>query len=211
MEIWIKQGSNKLRFPVLPEEYTVTSVQGNVTVNINALGEINLLGKRGLKGVGFSSLFPAAYQSYCEFTSIKKPQKYIELLEKMKRKGFMKLYITSVISMNVTIESLEYGENDSSGDIFFSVDFKEYRTLNIPVSSLATSEPAEAAVETAQRTVQVEAVKSYTVVKGDTLTGIARKTMGTTNWNSLYEANKSTIGGNPNYIQIGMVLTIPGG
>ena len=46
----------------------------------------------------------------------------------------------------------------------------------------------------------------YTVVKGDTLSGIAAK-YGTT-WQKLYEKNKSVIGSNPNIIRVGQVLTI---
>lgn len=49
--------------------------------------------------------------------------------------------------------------------------------------------------------------KTYTVVKGDNLTKIARK-YGTT-WQKIYEANKSLIGKDPNLIYPGQVLTIP--
>lgn len=49
--------------------------------------------------------------------------------------------------------------------------------------------------------------KTYTVVRGDNLTKIARK-YGTT-WQKIYEANKSLIGKNPNLIYPGQVLTIP--
>lgn len=48
---------------------------------------------------------------------------------------------------------------------------------------------------------------SYTVKKGDNLTKIAKQ-FGTT-WQKIYEANKSIIGGNPNLIKPGQVLTIP--
>ena len=48
--------------------------------------------------------------------------------------------------------------------------------------------------------------KTYTVKKGDTLSGIAAK-YGTT-WQKLYEKNKSVIGSNPNLIYPGQVLTI---
>lgn len=49
-------------------------------------------------------------------------------------------------------------------------------------------------------------VQTYTVKKGDTLSGIAKK-YGTT-WQKLYEKNKSVIGSNPNLIIPGQVLTI---
>lgn len=51
----------------------------------------------------------------------------------------------------------------------------------------------------------------YTVVKGDTLTKIAAKYKVSGGWKSVYDANKSVIGSNPNLIKPGQVLTIPGG
>ncbi len=47
--------------------------------------------------------------------------------------------------------------------------------------------------------------RTYTVQKGDTLSGIARK-LGISNWNTLYNNNKDVIGSNPNLIKPGQVL-----
>lgn len=55
----------------------------------------------------------------------------------------------------------------------------------------------------------VETDGEYTVKSGDTLSGIARAEMKTTNWRPLYEANKKTIGGNPNLIFPGQELDLP--
>ncbi|HZP51886.1 transglycosylase family protein [Actinocrinis sp.] len=46
---------------------------------------------------------------------------------------------------------------------------------------------------------------SYTVVSGDTLSGIAAKE-GISNWETLYQENQSTVGSNPNLIFPGQVL-----
>ena len=46
----------------------------------------------------------------------------------------------------------------------------------------------------------------YTVRKGDTLSGIAKK-LGIPNWRTLYEQNKAVIGSNPNLIRPGQKLT----
>jgi len=48
---------------------------------------------------------------------------------------------------------------------------------------------------------------SYTVKKGDTLSGIAKQFA--TTWQKIYNMNKSIIGGNPNLIIPGQKLTIP--
>lgn len=57
MEIWLRQNKKSFRFAILPSEYELTSESDNTQVNINKLGEINLIGKRKLKTVSFSSIF----------------------------------------------------------------------------------------------------------------------------------------------------------
>lgn len=47
---------------------------------------------------------------------------------------------------------------------------------------------------------------TYVVKSGDTLSGIARK-LGISNWQTLYNQNKSVIGSNPNLIRSGQQLT----
>ena len=47
---------------------------------------------------------------------------------------------------------------------------------------------------------------TYVVKPGDTLSGIAKK-LGISNWQNLYNQNKSVIGANPNLIRSGQSLT----
>jgi LysM repeat protein len=53
------------------------------------------------------------------------------------------------------------------------------------------------------------AYDTYTVREGDSLSKIAQR-LGLSGWQDLYNLNKSTIGGNPNYIRPGWQLNIPG-
>ncbi len=51
---------------------------------------------------------------------------------------------------------------------------------------------------------------SYTVVGGDTLSGISQKVYGSQkHWRAIYEANKSAIGSDPADLKVGMKLKIP--
>ena len=51
---------------------------------------------------------------------------------------------------------------------------------------------------------------TYTVVKGDCLWNIAKKFYGSgSKYTIIYNANQGVIGGNPNLIYPGQVLTIP--
>lgn len=211
MEIWLKQGSKRFRVPVLPSSYQVSSSQNNTSVDVSGLGEINLLGKSALTTITFTSFFPSRYQSFCD-SRPKRPKEYIRLLDKMRKNGPMKLHITGVFSLNVTIETLDYEENDGTGDITYTLSLKEYRYLNIPSSTITQTiidAPVPMAGSLARDNPPKESGKSHVVVAGENLTSIARKETGSTNWRPIYEANKNKIGGNPNLIKVGQVLTIP--
>lgn len=87
MQIWLEGGGDRLRIPVLPSEYTVTSEQDNISVTVCDLGEVNLPGKQKLRRIRFPSFFPRYYDSsYCDCRS-DKPQKMVERVEKIKRAG----------------------------------------------------------------------------------------------------------------------------
>ncbi len=66
----------------------------------------------------------------------------------------------------------------------------------------ATPTPTPATAEAAAET--------YEVQSGDTLLSIAQQYYGdTTQWRRIYDANKDTIGADPDKLKIGMKLTIP--
>lgn len=218
MQIWLKGGA-PMRFPVLPSEYKVQGSRGIETVNINAVGETDLGGMRGLRTVSFSSFFPKHYDaSYCEFRGIKNPQRYVKQIEQMMNSGIVKLIITgTAINCPCRISSFEWGEDDGTGDIRFSITLKEHRKIAISQSSVvaesqATTQTASedtSAKDTTRREDTREKPKTYTVKRGDSLSSIARKLTGSADWRALYEQNKSIIGSNPNLIKDGTVLTIP--
>lgn len=200
----------------MPAEYTVTSEQDNTSVTVCNLGEVTLRGKRKLQQISFSSFFPRYYDSgYCDVRS-KSPITMVKKVEKMKRAGSVKLIITGILSMKVTIESFEWGENDGTGDITYTLSMKEYRTVSIPASVLVKEQPAQPATSgsdggtSGRDQPEMTGTQSYTVKSGDSLSAIARKLTGSTNWQAIYEQNKAVIGSNPNMIKPGQVLTIPG-
>lgn len=54
------------------------------------------------------------------------------------------------------------------------------------------------------------APRSYTVVKGDSLSKIAKALYGNAGkWRTIYDANKAVIGDNPDLIKPGQVFIIP--
>lgn len=216
LQIWLKGGGERVRIPVLPSSYTITSEQDNTSVTVCNLGEVTLCGKRKLQQVSFSSFFPMHYDaSYCDVRS-KSPISMVNKIEAMKQAGSVKLIITGILAMKVTIESFEWGENDRTGDIAYTLTMKEYRTVSIPASTLVKDSPTQpdpgnsGSGTSGRDQPETTSTQSYTVKSGDTLSGIARKLTGSTNWKTIYEQNKGVIGSNPSMIKPGQVLTIPG-
>lgn len=215
MEIWL----NNVSIPVLPSEYKVQSSQNNQSENIVGIGEVLLKGKRNLITVSFSSFFPLRRNSsYCRKGRILKPLQYVNAIERMKQLGAVKLVITgSPIRMDCTIESFEWGESDGTGDIFYTISFKEYRNISASKSAvvqdglLESAPPADGLNKESARTEPKFSTQEYIVKKGDTLTSIAKRLTGSSNWKPIYNANRAVIGGNPNRIKVGQKLVIPGG
>ena len=52
--------------PVTPASFKVGRTYNNSTLNINAIGEINMLGKRGLQTLSFEGFFPAQKYEWSE-------------------------------------------------------------------------------------------------------------------------------------------------
>lgn len=221
MEIWLR-GRKKLRIPVLPSEYTVQSSQSNQSVDINALGEVDLGGKRALQSISFSSFFPKRYDpEYCSYRNIKSPSSCVKLVEKIKRAGTLRLLITGTpIRLRCRIESFEWSENDGTGDINYTLTFKEHRGVSVGTSTVVTMSSLETggdAVAVEDKTLEesprtepeTASGTTYTVKAGDSLSTIARQLTGSADWKAIYEQNKDAIGADPNMIMDGMTLTIP--
>ncbi len=63
---------------------------------------------------------------------------------------------------------------------------------------------------TAPDAMSMQAEDHYTVVKGDSLSRIAKALYGdASKWHQIYDANKATVGNNPDLIKPGQVLIIP--
>jgi len=210
LEIWLKQGGTSFRFAVLPSEYELTSKSNNTQVAINSLGEINLLGKRKLKNVSFSSFFPKQKYSFCGYTAFPTPKESVKLVEEMKNKGVLRLTMTGTpVNMDCTIESFTWGENDGTGDINFTLEFKEYRKVKVKTTKRKEKVTKKVTPAATQRAAREVKSTTYTVVKGDNLSRIAKNLTGSSaNWQAIYNQNKGVIGDNPSRIYPGQQLVV---
>lgn len=206
MEFWLQKDSDKIQLPVDPSEFSVTVASKNTVVNVISVGDVNLLGNTGLREIPLSSFFPAKDYNFSKNGSRLSPNSYVEKIEGWRTSGDpIRVIITGILNMEATIESFVYKVQDATGDIYYTLNLKEYKKI--------VTRPATVSVATvAPSTRAVSAPKSggtYTVKKGDCLSKIAQQFYGNGSlYTKIYEANKDKIS-NPNLIYPNQVLTIP--
>lgn len=210
MDYYLSFNNNaeRLRLPVIPSAFELSVPNQNTTVNITNLGEINLIGKSGLATITIESFFPNQEYPFCLYSGFPKPYEFIKTLLKWKESGKpIRLIITnSPINYAMAIESISYSEQDGTGDVYFTLELKEYRFVKTTVSKPVTTQNGTT-VKTPQTKRETKPVEtSYVVKKGDTLWGIAKKMTGDgSNYKALAKKNNIK---DPDKIYTGQKLVI---
>lgn len=220
MDIYIT-GARRIKIPVLPPSYQITSQENDTIVNVIGVGDVVLTGKRGLQEVSFSSFFPRRYDaSYCRTSSLRTPREYIDIIENMKRSGPVKLSISGILDGRFRIIDFPHGEDDGTGNVAYSLTFREYRAPSAQQSAVTSSEDtavfvamladATDAAEGGEQRTQKQPEAGITVKPkpGESLSATARRYTGSTNYELIYKMNKDVIGDNPNAVTEGMWLSI---
>lgn len=135
-------GLGSVTFPVNPSSYEIKNPHQNSTININAIGEMNMMGKAGLRTLEISSFFPEeAYGWEVSYPSMD-PYAYVSTIMGFKEEAEPCTITVSGtdVSMKCTIESFSYGEKDGTGDVYFSLSLKEYR--DFPVATQLQADTA---------------------------------------------------------------------
>lgn len=216
----------KCLLPVTPEKLQIKVNNANKTVTLIDEGQINLLKKAELTDIEFECDIPQVKYPYAVYKSGFKGAKYfLDYFEELKTKQKPFQFIVSrtlpngkvLFSTNIKVSMEDYKitEQAKNGfDVTVKIKLKQWRdygtkTVNIKI---AASKP-KATVEkprAAETSPAPAASRTYTVVRGDCLWNIAKKFYGNgSKYTVIYNANKSVIGGNPNLIYPGQVLTIP--
>lgn len=126
----IDSTGRNLQFPVPFSQYEIKQSANNKTINVLNYGEITWFGDRKLKEWSISNFFPSKQYNFCQ-VRIWNKQEYINFIQNIiKTKKPCRFVITkTAVNYLCTIEDFTYGEKDGTGDIYFSMNFKEYRSV----------------------------------------------------------------------------------
>ena len=188
-----KNGTKKIRVPWLPTSVSLESGGATVaTYDILDKGTVEVPTASGLAKIKWESQFPGKNRTD---TSLMRgpwntPESYHRLFEKWLREGTaLNVLITSYpVNLDVYLSNYTCTPGGGFGDIEYTVEFTELRVLQLKstikekTDQNATNKREEATYDT------------YTVKKGDTLWGIAKRTLGSGSlWEKIYDANSTII------------------
>lgn len=207
IELSIDNRRESIILPVNPATVEFQESQQNQKITLLNIGEVGLLGNRGLISTSLSSFFPSKKSPFYKYAK-KDPGKYIKMLKGwMESTEIVRLIITDLgVNLAMTIDGITHTIQEGNDDIAYKIDLSEYRRLNVPSVqiNIQVKENGLQARPDTQST-----VKNHTVVSGDTLWAIAKKHYGNgAEYTKIFNANKDKIK-NPDLIYPGQVLTIP--
>lgn len=205
MRKFIIKASKQITLPVTPESFEVSCGRRTETVNIHAVGDVNLPGGLALGSIKISCLFPA--QPYPFALDSGDPYGYVNAIKKLIQKAKPVRFIVSGTGVNerVLIEDIAYGERDGTGDVYATITMRGYREVGaaqtMAVLGVSTTRSAGSG--------SVGSQQSYTAVYGDTLCGICRKYYGDGSYTLAKKLADYNSRPDPNILYVGDILRIP--
>lgn len=195
--------------PINPLSFTLSESNLNQTITILDIGDINLIGHRGLVSCTLESFFPSTNSPHYQRAE-KEPMEYINQLKKWKESGKPIRMIISDSSVNLAmaIEHLSFTQNEGDNDIYYTLELLEYRFLNVPSVDTTTNTTVESNGLKDRPNDEIQPT-TYTVKSGDSLWAIATRIYGNgSDYTKIYEANTNIIS-KPELIYAGQELIIP--
>ena len=187
--------------PVPPSSWEIQGSNNVGSTNVMNFGEMNNGSQPNLKTTSISSFFPIKNLGFVSSSEFKEPLKYIEAFDKVREKGTVIEYQITVtpVYMNCIITGFNYGEQDYTGDYYYTLEIKEDKSIELVNKDGKVD---------AKGYVPENSIYGYywEVKEGDTLLKIAKTAYGdSTKYTDIMVKNNIK---NVNKIKVGMVLTL---
>ena len=214
-QMWITYNAEqeKIRLPVLPEKLDIQKGLSVSSVDVQQLGEVVIMQYPEAIKISFSSFFPVTPFPGVPAEILTPPY---ELKDKLTtwQKGNQPVHLIvtgTTVNLFCVIEDFKYYEQGGDvGTLYYTLSLKEYREVTVRQVTIDAQNKTATVENKEQRVDNSVKPQTYTVKGGDCLWNIAKKYYGDgSQYTKIYNANKGVIGGNPNLIYAGQVLTIP--
>lgn len=213
MDIYlIPSKGERLHIPVNPQKITVGGSIMIDTLNLMGRGEVDIPIGDERTTIEFESFFPLHYDTYCQYTELKRPEEYMAMLVGMRldkkpvRLLITGTYVNVMVLIKETPRDYVGGE---PGDIYYRVSMRQWVDTN--GESKDEAAPKVQGENTPRPRADTKPVpKIYTVKSGDSLWTIAKIQLGSgSKAASIYNLNKKVIGPDMNLIKPGQKLVMP--
>lgn len=210
--------SDRLQFPMLPTEVSVKIAHQFATYSILRIGEVKIPSGTSADSFSWNGILPGAARKNDPYIRAwRDPKAVYNWLNGLKVKNDKpvkaRLLITETpINCDVYLSNFTATPTGGYGDINYTITLVQARDIIIKKSSKTETPTPLKDAPPAENTERPSppAAKTYTVKKGDCLWKIAQQLYGKgADYTKIFEANKGTIGNNPNLIYPGQVFTIP--
>lgn len=216
----------KCLLPVAPEKLEIKINNANETITLIDSGQVNILKAPELSDIEFECMIPQVEYLFATYKSgFRGASYFLGHLEKLKtdKKPFQFIVSRTMpdgkilfsTNIKVSMEDYKITEKAEEGfDLMVKINLKQYRGYGTKTVKLKKNKSGTTATLKKARAAETSPAptsdRKYKVVKGDCLWSIAKKFYDDgSKYQIIYRANKEIIGGNPNLIYPGQVLTIP--
>lgn len=220
MDVYIteKESGSRVALSMLPEKIKQKGSAKFRSYDIINRGEVKLPNGTKLLTFSWSSTFPGASRKEAGFIKAhhwKNPKELVRIFEGWRKNGTVLILMATETPINheVLLSDFTATPQGGNGDIKYDVSFIENKDIEVYTTSELNIKPAaktNANSSSVRPAPAAAAAKTYTVKSGDCLWNIAKKFLGSgAKYTEIYNLNKGVIGGNPNLIYPGQVLTLP--
>lgn len=199
--------------PVPPSDFKMQTANGNQSLDIYNLGEINLPGKSKLSTITLESFFPAQDYQYVQILGNTDPWLIVDSVKNdflNSTEPFRFIITETKVNDLFLMDSFDYGIVDGTRDVWFTMTLKQYKTVtfsatNGGLTSVVTVTGNEARADSSSSN---SGQRTHVVQPGDCLWNLAKQYYGDgSKYQIIADANSQIT--NPDLIYDGDTLIIP--